>query len=160
VARYPWQAACIALLLASLWLWHGKSVALSDLKDCKAGRAADQAQWNRQVEAAKIATAKAKQDGKVAANDAETYHAQLQAETGKLADYIAARRVRTEPRSPAPASAGRRDDPAVHEEPAAVPTVAVPDSVLNTCDADYTYAAGAYQLGQELIAKGLAVQGH
>lgn len=26
VGRYPWQAAVLALALASLWLWHGKGV--------------------------------------------------------------------------------------------------------------------------------------
>jgi hypothetical protein len=39
-----------------------------------------------------------------------------------------------------------------------VPTVAVPDTVLNIADADYTYAAACYKLGQDLVSKGLAVK--
>lgn len=32
VARYPWQAACVALLCASAWLWHGWNRTKADLK--------------------------------------------------------------------------------------------------------------------------------
>jgi hypothetical protein len=155
IARYPWQSVCIALLLASGWLWHGWDGALADLKTCTDGRKADQVQRNAQVAAAKAATAAAKQKGKDASDDAETYHAQLQADGGKLRDYIVAHRVPAA-RPATPASPGSRIYPAVPSDTPAVPAVAVPASVINTCEADYTYAAGAFRLGQELIAKGLA----
>jgi len=156
IVAYPWQAACIALLCLSAWCWHGWDGAKADVATCEAARKADTAKWNAEVAAAKAATAAAKQKGKEVSSDTETYHTRLVADTGRKRDYVAAHSVPAT-RPAAPASAGSSDDPPVHAEGPAVPAVEVPASVIDTCDADYTYAQSAYQLGQDLIAKGLAV---
>lgn len=38
VVRNPWPAACVALLLACAWLWHGEHRAAAKLQDCAAER--------------------------------------------------------------------------------------------------------------------------
>jgi hypothetical protein len=166
---FTWLTANIAHLLAGLlaisllfglWERHEAGKWHRAYDSSEAARKADQAQWNAQVAAARAATAAALKQGQDTAHDAQTYHDQLAAAHSELADYIAAHRVRQPTARPAtPASSGSGVDPAVHADAATVPTVAVPDSVLNIADADYVYAAACYKLGQDLVAKGLAVKG-
>ena len=151
--------ALLALvLLFGLWERHEYHKTQTALASCVAGRKADLAQWNAQVLAAQAATAQAKQKGKDTANASETFHTQLQSDTGHLLDYVAAHRVQPQSSRPSAApGASSGDNPPLHADTPALPAVAVPASVLNTCDADYTYAASAYQLGQSLIHQGLAI---
>ena len=159
IAKYPWPAACIALLIASLWLWHGKSEALSDLADEKRVRKADQAEWQRKVDAANQAVLKARTDAKESANDAQEYHEQLTKASDGLERYIADHRVQDKqcPRSSTPTGSGNPTP--VPAEPASDSGVEVSAETLRTCDALYVYSASAYRWGQELKGKGLAVDG-
>jgi hypothetical protein len=95
VARHPWQTACIALLCASLWLYHGKSVALSDLKDCKAGRAADRKAYTEAQDAAlkKALAAKAATEAGRIDTDAKQAHDSAMADADA---YIRSHRVRNQ----------------------------------------------------------------
>lgn len=157
-ATHILEALLLVTLLFGLWERHELHKTQTALTACDTGRKADQKDWTAQVKAAKAETALALQKGKTTANATETFHTQLQADTGHLHDYAAAHRVRPEsPRPNATPGSSGNGDTTVHVDTPAVPTVAVPESVLNTCDADYTYAASAYQLGQSLIQQGLAV---
>ena len=49
VMRYPWQAACVGLLLACAWLWHGKGVVERREAAEKAAYAAAIAQQNAAI---------------------------------------------------------------------------------------------------------------
>ena len=42
---HPWQAACIVLLVATAWLWHGKSAANDRADRIEARAKADNALW-------------------------------------------------------------------------------------------------------------------
>ena len=112
VGRYPWQAACIALLCLSAWLWHGKGVEHRRYLAERGGRAADRHAFEQaQIEA------QAKQDKQDAANFASQQaandeqrkdHAKLEAARGDaVARFIAPRRVRgPEASSGSPSGAG------------------------------------------------------
>lgn len=151
------EALLLVAMLFGLYERHELHKTEKALHSCDVGRQADQADWALQVKNTKAATAAATQKGKEASSDTETYHTQLQADNRGLRDYVATHRLHQPVPRPDPApSPGSGDDSAVHESAPTVPTVAVPKSVLDTCDADYTYAASAYELGQHLIQQGLA----
>lgn len=157
-ATHILEALLLVALLFGLYERHELKKTDQALANCYLGRKADQASWAQQVKNANAATALAKKKGEESANEAETYHTQLQADNHGLRDYIAAHRLRSPAaRSTPPPGSGSGVSATVPTQAPALPTVAVPDNVINTCDADYTYAASAYQLGQKLISDGLAV---
>lgn len=157
VAKYPWQFALLAALAFAWWQWSGKRDAIAERDSARATLATDRAEWNRNVAAAKAATAEAERKSQEIAHDAQTTHDALLADNAGLRDYIAAHRVRSEAGS-APASTGATQDHGspVPVEPAASSLVAVTEADLGACDADYAYARSAYEWAQGLIAKDLA----
>lgn len=143
IARWPWQTACAALLLASLWFLHGRTDARAELA--------------RHIAAEKAATGAQKR-----INDAATHHYEEAANAADnkhdamvndafdlTAAYVAQHRVQPEGgacKAPAPAASG---DPEVSKEPAAS-SVVVAQADVETCAADYTYARSAYEWAQSL----------
>ncbi len=144
IGRYPWQAACIALLCLSGWLWHGKSEAI-------AGRAADRAAYVAAQEEAEMRAlaAKAETERKYEriATDADLSHARALADARAATDrYIAARRVRPE----AAACSASGSDPAPgnpHSElPAGMPSgVVMAEADVRACSDLYDYAVSAHE---------------
>lgn len=150
----------LAVILAISALWglyerHEATKYHRALDSCSEGRKSDQAEWKRQVAAANAATAKAKQDGKDAAHDADTYHAELVSTTDAFDRWRASHRV--QPHSaPTPASAGSGDVTYIPPVTAAVPTVELPESDLDNWKANADYAQACYEWGQGLIARKIA----
>lgn len=140
---------------------HETQVAQQKLTDCQNARKADRVIWQQQVDDAKEATRKAQEKGQETAADVETLHTQLAQARDRFNRYVADHRV-PPPTTAAPSVApgpGSGDHSAVSPEPPTVSTVAVPSTVLDTCDHDYTYAYSAYELAQRLLKAGLAVKG-
>lgn len=151
----------LAVILAISALWglyerHEATKYHRALDSCSEGRKSDQAEWKRQVAAANAATAKAKQDGKDAAHDADTYHAQLVSTTDAFDRWRASHRVQPATRSAAPASPGSGDVAYIPPVTPAVPAVAVSDSDLANWKANADYAQACYEWGQGLIARKIA----
>lgn len=150
----------VAAVLALLWGFyerHEDAKHIRALQACDAARKADEAQWNRQVAAAKAATAKAEQDGKDAAHDADTYHTQLVNTTDAFDRWRAAHRVQPNAASPPIASSPGSNQPAyIPPQPPAVPAVELPASDLDNWKANADYAMSCYAWGRELVGKGLA----
>ena len=132
--------------------------ARTDLSDEKAGRAADRADWRRQVEAAEAARVAADRKSQEIASDAQSTRDALAADNAGLLDYIAAHRLRGGAGAAATALAGASGDhgAGLPAPASASAFVATSETDLVTCDADYVYAAGAYQFVQGLIAGDLA----
>lgn len=153
----PWQAALIAALALSLWLYHGKQ---SETRRADAWHHAWQAQKNASEAAAaaqKALNAKIQTTYKEAANVAQERYVALSDRSGDLTrDYIAAHRVRpstgqacgSDPAAPA-------GDPGV---PAPVPAqaVLVDESDVRACSDAYAYALSAHQLSDEWLKAGAA----
>lgn len=156
---YPWQAALILALALALWLYSGKHNALEKLAAEKQAHANDIAAWNAKAKAAQAATAKAEQDAKESADDAQEYHEKLAAANDGLERYIADHRVRPVASARSTASAAQGNAPAVSDSATPSTLVALDESDVRACDGAYVYAAAAFQWGQSLIAKGLAVEG-
>ncbi len=145
IARWPWQTACAALLLASLWLLHGRSTARSALAQ---HIAAEKAATGAQKRVNQAAT-KHYED---VANAADTAHADMVAEAfDSTARFINSHRLQPQGgacKAPAPASDPNSQIPA---EPAADPVVvAVAKADVETCATDYSYARSAYDWAQSL----------
>ncbi|WP_395393025.1 hypothetical protein WBP07_17820 [Novosphingobium sp. BL-8A] len=156
--RYPWQFALVAALALAWWQWSGKRDALAERDTARTTLASDRAEWNRNVAAAKAATAAAEQKSQEIAHDAQESHDALLADNAGLRDYIAAHRVRSETGSaPTSSSTAQDNGSAVPVEPATGSLVAVTEADLGVCDADYAYARSAYEWAQGLISKDLAV---
>jgi hypothetical protein len=114
-ARYPWQTACIALLLASAWLWHGWDKADARLKSCEIGRVADRKAYTDaqatalvKAKAAKAATEKKYSDlAERTDADAQKAHDSAMAAAER---YIAAHRLPAHPASQAGGPATPAED--------------------------------------------------
>lgn len=145
-----------------LWFISGLedrlAAARTQLADEKAGRTADRADWLRQVKAAHAAEAAAERKSQEIASNAQSAHNALAADDTGLRDYIADHRVRgaVDAGSPAPASTNADRGAAVPAPATAGAFVATSETDLIACDADYAYAAGAYEFVQGLIASDLA----
>ncbi len=159
IARYPWPAACIALTVFALWLWIDRADIKADLISERQGRKADQAEWERKVEAAKAATAKAEQDAREVATDAQETHDALASQNAGLEQYIRDHRLPAQQCAGRSSSAGGGDDTAVPADAAPLPVVAISEPDLRSCDAAYVYSRSAYDFTQGLVSKGLAVEG-
>lgn len=136
IGRYPWQAACLALLLASLWLLHGRNTARSDLAQ---HIAAEKAATGAQKRVNDAAT----QHYQEVANVADTKHETMVANAfDATARYVQSHRVQPADRTcqaPAPAAGS---DPEVHDElPAA--GVVVTDADVQNCTAWQAYGVAA-----------------
>lgn len=156
VVKYPWQVALLATLALSWWQWSGKQDALAKLAACETQRKADRQEWELNVAAAQVATEKAEEDSKDAAQSAQETVDALRATNDGLRAYIARNRLQREARPAVAASASEDQDTAVPQVASAVPLVAMSEEDVNVCDADYIYAVGAFEREQELTAKGLA----
>lgn len=143
IGRYPWQFACLALLLACGWLWHGRSTARADLaQHIAAEKAATGAQ--------KAVNAAATQHYQEAANVADTKHDAMVADAfDATARFVAEHRLQPADRTcqaPAPAASG---DPEVHIElPKA--GVVVAESDVQNCAAWQAYGVAANSWAQSL----------
>ena len=106
-----------------------------------------QADQDASAQAKAIAEAKSRE----ASDYAEKLHTAMDtAGPGLVAGWAASRRV---PATCAAASPGAQGDgSAVPQDAPSVPAVAVPESVLNTCDADYNYALSAHEWAKQFEA--------
>lgn len=163
VTANPWPCAVAASLALAGWQWSGKQhvveqrdKARAALSACKDGRKADREEWDRKVAAAKAVEEKAKKDAKDAAQSAQETVDTLSAANDGLRAYIERNRLRAEGRAAVTASPDKDQGPAVPDSPPASPLVAISESDLKICDADYVYAAGAFDLIQKLVKSGLA----
>jgi len=98
---YPLHAACIALVLACVWLWSGKNAANDRAERYQAQIQSERALYTAAQEEAKaraIAAIEAKEaEYKDKANAADLSHAKALADAaGRTERYIAANRVRAE----------------------------------------------------------------
>lgn len=161
--RHPWPIACAVALLLAWCQWNGKEKVLaardkarSALAIEKTSRAAERANWGRQVAAAQVALEAAERKSQEIATDAQKSHDALAADTGGLHNYIASRRLRA--RANSPAAAGATDDlgAAVHGQTAGPAVVAADEADLVACDDAYVYSASAHEWVRWLIAEGLA----
>lgn len=143
---------------------EAESKAKSALEDCRTGRAADIQTWNERVAAAEALARHNQGLLNGAAKDAQTYRDQLASANQSFLDYKRTHRL---PASGAFASGAMPGGAADAGGSAALPDgsptgtfLAISEADLNTCDATFTYAAGAYQLMQNLLSKGLARPQH
>jgi hypothetical protein len=163
--RYPWQAALIASLCLSGWLWHGKGKAIGErdaaraettaLKASYVKAQADAAQAQRAADQANVASQTARNE-KLELTYAQTETARRNA----VADYIAGHRVRACPAQSAAsgsAQAGVHPDPAEpadSTETAGLVTVTTID--LDSLTAGAVHGAKCTGFLNTLIAEGLA----
>ena len=149
IVRYPWQAAVIALLALSGWLWHGKSVAMAERDSCHAASA----------ESARLA--KAQRDAQIAAlqqhaKDADhAYQTQTVAARDATDRYVADHRVQPASSPSAAPAAGQGDGAAVPQSLPASPLVAVSVDDLHKCSDATAYAIAAHDWADGLIMDGL-----
>ena len=156
--RYPWQAALIASLCLSGWLWRGKQSALAERDAARdetarvitAGQQALAAQIKLHDETKAAYAAKAKE-----AND--DYAKDLAAASTAADRYANANRVRKVCVSRPSETSGPAEDnhSAVPEVPAAETLVAITRADFDKCTALYPYANGAYKWGVVLREAGL-----
>lgn len=134
MSRYPWQFAVIALCAASVWLWHGRSVARSELAQ---HIAAEKAATGAQKRVNDAATTYYKD----AANVADTHHDEMVADAfDATARYVQSHRVQADRacKAPAPAASG---SPGV---PPPVPTgIIVGEADVHACADLYAYSVSA-----------------
>lgn len=141
-AAYPWQAACIALALASVWLWQGKQAAQGRADRCAAQIKAELAAYVAAQEQARIRAEMAlrAQEAryKEKADNADKAHAKALVDASRAADrYIAANRVRIETagsdasQAPAAAAGGSAGSP--DSASAAAFMVAVTENDVRIC---------------------------
>jgi len=155
------MAALQTIRIDGLWFITGLDEKLAkvrtELADEKTGRATDRADWRRQVEAAEVARAAAERKSQEIASNAQSTRDALAADNSGLLDYIADHRLR-DAAGTAPAastSAGADRGTGIPAPGTAGAFVATSEADLVACDADYVYAAGAYEFAQGLIASGL-----
>jgi hypothetical protein len=158
IARYPWQFAVIALLVASAWLWHGKTTAIRE-------RDAVRTQIQTNAEAYKAAQQQALADALKAKHDTEAHYAALAIQADEAHDqgfaqgraaadaYIASHRLPAQPSGASGATAAAANDhgPAIPEK---LPSGSVIYSAadVQTCAADYEYALDAHNWALSLGA--------
>ena len=102
VSCYPWQTACIALLAASLWFWHGKGQAIHQRDAARAETKALEVRYTAAQAEAAAKALKARADAenhyKEIADDADTKAAAAYADGRSAAQrYIDTHRVRACP---------------------------------------------------------------
>lgn len=154
-------AALQTIRIDGLWFITGLEEKLAtvrtELADEKTGRATDRADWRRQVEAAEVARAAAERKSQEIASNAQSTRDALAADNSGLRDYIAHHRMRDTAgtASTTPAGAGADRGTGLPAPGTAGTFVATSETDLLACDADYVYAAGAYEFAQGLIAGGL-----
>lgn len=159
IRTYPWQTACVALLLACCWLYMGKR---SEARRADAWHHAWQAQKNASDAAAaaqKALNAKIQFTYQEQADGAQERHIARDAGMrSATSDFIRANRVQpgqceASRSDPSPAASGAP----VPQEPTASPVlVAVEQSDVEACAADYGYALSAYEWASGLIKAGVA----
>lgn len=145
IREYPWQFACIALCCLSLWFLHGRSSARDELADRIAAEKAATGAQRRVNDAAQV-----HYEGK--ADEADKGHAVLAASAHTASDvYIASHRVRADCAAGQAPAATIGDHSAVPAKPASeTVVVAVADTDVRICAADYAYARSAYEWAQSL----------
>jgi hypothetical protein len=154
-SRHPWQAACAVLALYSAWLWQGE---YETARQRDAARDAVAQMVNVSNKAAATALARRKADEqhyRELADNADAHHTQDTARADRAtARYLSEHRLR-------PASASGPGGAAVAEAQggdAGVPAdsatgtvmVAVSDTDVKACAADYSYAKAAYDWAMAL----------
>lgn len=159
IRRNPWQFALIASLCLSAWLYMGKR---SETRRADAWHHAWQAQKNASDAAAaaqKALNAKIQSTYQEQADGAQERHIARDAGMrSATADFIRANRVQpgqceAGASNPSPAASGAP----VPQEPTASPVmVAVEQSDVETCAADYGYALSAYEWAKGLLDAGVA----
>lgn len=147
-ARYlvAHPATLAAIVFAVLWRVEAHDAAKAWKVAEQHGHALQAAQ-DAAAQAKAIAEAKSKE----ASNYAEKLHTAMDTAGPRLvAGYAATRRVPTTCAATAPGPPDHGS--AVPQDAPAVPAVAVPESVLNTCDADYSYALSAHEWAKQFEA--------
>jgi len=133
-------AAVVVLLLIALWQHHEAAKQALYARQTKAA-------WDAARRDAAAAQAQAEARYRSLAHDADQKYSDALAEGGtRLAAYVAAHRLRPAPQTyrASPAQGG---NPAVPENAPASPVmaqIAVSESDLKACDADYSYAKAAH----------------
>lgn len=154
-------AALQTIRIDGLWFITGLEGKLAtvrtELANETAGRATDRADWRRQVEAAEVARVAAERKSQEIASNAQSTRDALAADNSGLRDYIADHRLRDAAGTAPAASAGASADrgTGLPAPSTAGAFVATSEADLVACDADYVYAAGAYEFAERLIASGL-----
>lgn len=148
--RYPREAAIIALLCLSAWLWHGKQRAQDQTRAIAA--AAERAEKDM------LAAIKRQQDRyNTLAKETDDAHKQALADAGNRTDrFIAANRVRPQTCRAAQADAASQGEAAGAPEAAPTDAVLVEASDVRACSAAAVYAQSSYEWGQKLLRDGLA----
>jgi hypothetical protein len=149
VANHPWQAACIALLAASLWLYGGKQDALAERDAARLTIKTERAAYAKaQDDARKLALAekaRLEQISKDKAHAADQANTQAQADARALADsYIARMRVKAGG-STCPALAAAEDHGAGVPESLPTGSVMVDDADVRSCSGAVAYALKAHE---------------
>lgn len=153
--RYPWQAACAALLGCSVLLWRGEHAAIDQRNRARADASALTAASNR---AAALAAAQRKADEqhyKELADHADVhYRSQLAGARDATARYIAAHRLRPGAvAGPGGGTAGEaqgRGAAVPGQSAAEAELVAVSAADVDRCAADYGYAKAAFDWAASL----------
>lgn len=162
IGRYPWQAACLALLLASAWLWRGwNGERAGRLADNLAADAAmksvmDASEANAAAAQAQVKAVEAK--SAELAKDADHAH-ELALQNARTATdrFIAANRVRPGQGGSCPAPApAEGNDPGVPPEVPSDPLVFVREPDLQALVEWATVGVEAHNHAVDKINAGLA----
>lgn len=142
---HPCRAACLALLVASAWLWWANGRKADTIADLRAEITAMKAAQDEAEAKAMAAEARYKTNAERAEHDHDIALADARAAADR---YISGHRVRI-PACPSGGTAPRDSAPV----PEAVPAdtlVAVSDGDVQACTSAVTYAVSAFQWAQTL----------
>lgn len=153
IGRNPWPAACLILLLASLWLLHGRNEARDELAQRIAAEKSAAGAQKRVNDAAKVHYERK-------ADEADLAHADMVAEAfDATAAFVARNRLQQDRTCKAPAAASDSGP----ELPAEVPARVVLDQAdVYACANLYAYSAAAHEwaaslkLPENLLPEGTA----
>lgn len=162
---YPWQTICVALAMASVWLWNGRQSAV-------AGRALDRVSYvAAQAQAAALAQSeriKHEQEYRDEAKRSQAEHDASEAALRAIADRaIAAGRLRLQRLASAASNPGTATTGRGAAVPAKVPTeaeldagrslptgyVLMPEADVTICTLDYGYAVDAAKWAERAFGK-------
>lgn len=149
IVRYPLQAALVASLCLSGWLWRGWNKAEAKIEAIELAA--------KQSEALHRAAIKAQQDkfDRLKKETDDGYKAAL-ADAGDRTDrFIAANRVRGKSCAIEAAAPGQGEGAGSPQEPSAEAFVAVTEADVKACAGAWVYAQASYEWAQGLIREGV-----
>jgi hypothetical protein len=153
--RHPWQTACALLALYSAWLWLGEHETARQ-RDTARATIAQMVDASNKAGAAAVAQRKAdEQHYKELADNADAHHIEDTAQADRAtARYLSEHRLRAAsasgPTGAAAAEAHGGDAGVPSDSATGAVMVAVSDTDVKACAADYSYAKAAYDWAMAL----------